>query len=227
MLNSRVIKIIAIVAMLVDHIGMILFPEIDALRIIGRIAMPLFCFLIAFGATKTRSVPKYLLRLSILMVISQFAINWAANGNPFIFTELYVFFSLALGVLAIYLIKKSPHPILAVFSVFLICALAFSLNFAITVDYHMAGILLIVLFHIGLRYSLNIFKITALLSLVVFNLAMMIFSHWWLQWYSMFAIVIITLFTDKRIKQHKVEKWVFYVFYPLHLVLLYIIKMLI
>ena len=65
-LNGNQIKILACIFMLIDHIGFFLFPEIEILRIIGRLAMPLFAFFIAEGAYYTKNKLKYLGLMSII-----------------------------------------------------------------------------------------------------------------------------------------------------------------
>ena len=65
-LNGNQIKILDCIFMLIDHIGFFLFPEIDILRIIGRLAMPLFAFFIAEGAYYTKNKLKYLGLMSII-----------------------------------------------------------------------------------------------------------------------------------------------------------------
>jgi hypothetical protein len=62
------LKLIAAVIMLIDHIGFVIFPEHIVFRLIGRLAMPIFAYSIALGFTKTRSYKKYLLRMGIFAI---------------------------------------------------------------------------------------------------------------------------------------------------------------
>ena len=62
-MNRNVFKIIAVVSMLIDHIGMVLFPDSDGFRIIGRMAFPIFAYLIGEGCIYTESKPKYLFKV--------------------------------------------------------------------------------------------------------------------------------------------------------------------
>ncbi|PZO18953.1 MAG: TraX family protein [Leptolyngbya foveolarum] len=70
-LNSHHLKLIAAVSMLLDHIGVVLYPEIDWLRMVGRISFPLFAWLLVQGEAHTRNVWRYGLRLGLLGLISQ------------------------------------------------------------------------------------------------------------------------------------------------------------
>jgi len=70
-MNRNHLKLIACMSMLIDHIGYVLFPEAELLRIIGRIAMPIFAFFIGEGCLHTRDRKKYFLRLFVLALICQ------------------------------------------------------------------------------------------------------------------------------------------------------------
>ena len=69
-LSGNALKIIAVIAMLVDHIGYMFFPKVQILRIIGRLALPIFAFMVAEGARHTKSKIKYILTLLIFAVAS-------------------------------------------------------------------------------------------------------------------------------------------------------------
>jgi hypothetical protein len=65
------LELIAMTTMLVDHMGVVFFPDITAFRIIGRISFPIYCFLLTRGYCYTSNFNKYLLRLILLAFISQ------------------------------------------------------------------------------------------------------------------------------------------------------------
>ena len=71
MLSSSALQWIALITMTIDHIGFLLFPKLTILRVIGRIAMPIFVFCLAEGFIHTKSRQKYFMRLGILAVISE------------------------------------------------------------------------------------------------------------------------------------------------------------
>lgn len=222
-MNSRVIKIIAVVSMLVDHMGTILFPHLTWMRIIGRIAFPLFCFQIAFGATKTRNIWKYVLRLFVFALVTQVALS-------VVLWEIYVswlnvFFTLSAGVLSIIMINKAKeekNPVIAA-CVLVIIIVLLLLAELLHFDYGMMGVALIIMFYLPLTHSLKWSKITMLPVFILFNLPFALSSSY-IQLYSMISAVFLLLFVDKKLRIPKWERWAFYVFYPLHLVILHLIN---
>lgn len=100
------LKLLAMIAMTLDHIGCIFFPRLPLLRMIGRLAMPILCFFIGEGLRHTRNPQKYLLRLVGFALISELPfdlafygrVNWASQN---------VYFTLALGLMALRLLQSS------------------------------------------------------------------------------------------------------------------------
>lgn len=81
-LTSSGLKIIAIVTMLIDHIGLVLFPELFILRLIGRLAFPpIFAFLLVEGFFHTKDVKKYMVRLGMYALISEVPFDLARKGG--------------------------------------------------------------------------------------------------------------------------------------------------
>ena len=145
-MSSFVIKIIAIITMFCDHFSDAILGKLSFLNIIGRIAFPLFCFQIVIGYKHTKNVNKYLLRLFIFSLISQIPFS--------LFTYVYlgqidllnVFFTLSLGLLAIYILDTVPkkYKILALLIDIFIMIFA---EFAKT-DYGWFGVCLILCFYL-------------------------------------------------------------------------------
>ena len=79
-LNNNQLKIIAMVAMLLDHIGAYLFPQVRWLRIIGRLAYPIFAFMIAEGCRHTKNRVRYLLQMGGLAAVCQL-VDYVARGS--------------------------------------------------------------------------------------------------------------------------------------------------
>jgi len=229
--------------MTIDHVGFILFPEIAVLRIIGRLSYPLFAFIIAYGCTQTRNISMYFLRLIAFAVVLQ--ICWAAVG--FVYEDLpkfnNIFFTLAFGVLAIWFIKymRREAPIkngvdLTVFAIF---ATLFTLILCVgvgflQVDYGAAGVLLIVMFYVMFQIAPYeskdwVLRIAApVICLLIFNVVLSLwYNNWGPQWFSMLAAPLIWLFVPKKLKIHWLEKYAFYLYYPLHFVVLILLYVLI
>ena len=106
-LNNNVLKIIAAISMLLDHIGLILFPSIEIFRILGRIAFPIFAFTIAEGAKYTRNKVKYFSMIFGLGTICQ-VVNYFFNEDKFYMGILITF---SLSILLIYLLQFNKHLI--------------------------------------------------------------------------------------------------------------------
>jgi len=228
--------------------------EYIILRIIGRLSYPLFALIIAYGCTRTRNISMYFLRLIAFAVILQ--ICWAAAGliNEDLKPEFNnIFFTLAFGVLAIWFIKymRRGAPMknttdLIVFTIFAILFTAILCVCAgfLQVDYGAAGVLLIVMFYSVLdtiyrvpkRYSdvSNLTKdwvlriVAPLVCLIIFNVVISLwYNVWGTQWFSMLSAPLIWLFVPKKLKIHWLEKYAFYIYYPLHFIVLIGISLLI
>ena len=119
-LSGSALKWIAVISMLVDHAAVVFFvasrevgrPLLSAdlyivLRCIGRLAFPLYAFLLAEGFFHTRSVEKYLLRLFLFGVMSEIPFDLAFRGVWLEGTYQNVYFTLALGLLAVWLWMRS------------------------------------------------------------------------------------------------------------------------
>ena len=85
-LGRNVLKLIAIIAMLIDHVGKLFFPHIIILQIIGRLAMPIFAFFIAEGFYYTKNKLKYFLTMLIFAVIAQIPYVFLFSGLNILFT---------------------------------------------------------------------------------------------------------------------------------------------
>ena len=119
-LSSFVLKIIAIVSMTIDHLGVIIrsfYPEqvifVNICRYIGRLALPLFCFMIVEGVLHSKNIKKYWLRLgimaiviSIVLCVCQFV---TSLGMKDIANQGNIFMDLFLGAITIYLLKQKDN----------------------------------------------------------------------------------------------------------------------
>ena len=113
--NADLLKLFAMIVMLIDHIGAFLIQTDDPLyrplRIIGRLAFPIFCFLISEGAHYTRSMPKYMGRLALFAIISTPPYNLVHGSQWYSRDNINVFFTLFFGLAAVYSISGLPKAI--------------------------------------------------------------------------------------------------------------------
>jgi hypothetical protein len=214
--GRELLKWIAIITMTVDHVGVILYPEFAVLRFIGRFSFPLFAYLLILGIENTRNIRNYFARLFIFALISQVPFFLALDYGPF--DSLNIFFTLCFGLLFIYFFKKS--------SVFVLVPVFASL--VLPFDYGIYGIAMI-----GCMYILEENTKFGVFSLVLLNTLFLV--PWSIQFLSISAIPLILLhkngslnITRETTEEFTIPLWrkyFFYVYYPLHLALLYIIKL--
>ena len=141
-INSFQLKILACASMLVDHIGLIFFPQIIIFRIIGRLSFPIFAFLISEGYIRTKNVKKYMWRIFIFFIISEPIYLFAFR--PYMFENLNIFATLFLGLIAIYFYDRIENKSHALTAVILISILASIFG----ADYGFFGVLLIFSFYL-------------------------------------------------------------------------------
>ncbi len=236
-LSGNALKIIAAVFMLIDHVGMMLFSQHIIFRILGRIAFPIFAFMVAEGARYTRNKAKYLLTMAGFALVYQLFYYFALND---LYMCIMVTFSLSLCVIfAMQYFKKCLFDkeckialkilsgVLFVLSV-LFVALA---NRFLTIDYGFYGCMVPVfasLFDFRGTDAPEFVKKTDCLyvRLAAFTVGLIILAYHSvdLQYYSLFALLFLLLYSEKRGKAKM--KYFFYLFYPLHLVALTAIQML-
>ena len=93
-INTFTLKMIALIAMLCDHLGHTLFPQLSILRIIGRISFPIFAYVLVEGFFYTRDVKKYLTRLGLMALLSEIPFDLMASQKVLEFGHQNVFFTL-------------------------------------------------------------------------------------------------------------------------------------
>ena len=224
--------------MLIDHIGYFVYPDMWWLRAIGRLAFPLFAFLIGYGAIKTRNIYKYLARLLAFAICVQLGAFVFEKVTGVVMLDFFnVFFTLASGVICIILsqligrymqkimLSSMTHSemqwenvaIVGVCVVVMVSigVLAGVLNF----DYGSPGILLIMMFYYALQKGIIFCKQASIFILIIFNL-MLTWSLWHIQWFGVLSVVFILLFDNKRIRPKRVEQYAYYIFYPLHILII-------
>ena len=210
--QSNYIKIIAMATMFIDHAGIILFPQYPVLHMIGRIAFPLFAYQIGIGVSHTRNVKKYFWRLFIFGLIIQTFYIFAAkfiNEDP---KMLNIFFTLALGLIAIVAYEKKWY----ILTVLAIIVPLITELFGVTIDYGTYGVLLILGMYIFRENFRNLMIFTVALTAITCAI--------WqnpIQMCAVFALIFIWKPVSVKISIH----WTFfYLFYPVHFVILQLVS---
>ncbi len=223
-LNNNQLKIIAILAMLIDHIGVELFPQYPILRIIGRLAFPIFAYMIAEGCRYTKNRVRYLLLILGLAVGCQ-AVFFIAEGS--LYQGILVTFSLSIitvfGIDRFVKKKDAPSLMLMLFSLALVLTAVFAApvllkQYGYRIDYGALGVFLPVAAYFVPE------KISKLLSTAII-LVIMGYIMGGVQWYALLAVPLLMLYNGERGKYNL--KYMFYIFYPAHLAIIYLIGLVI
>jgi hypothetical protein len=223
-MNSAQLKVFACLIMLIDHMGYVFFPNALWLRVIGRLAFPLFAYFIAEGYRRTRDVADYLGRLTLFALISQLPFMYAFNTKSL---YLNVFFTLAMGLYAAYNYDKSKKV-----SMVIIIAAACQI---INTDYGAYGVLLVFLFNKyhddfkAMVKSVILLTVIAQLTRVgvtYINTPTAYLSRSLLFTLGIQPLCLLSLFLIKVYNGERGAKlkYLFYAFYPVHLIVLGLIR---
>lgn len=213
--------------MLLDHVGYFLFPTVTALRIVGRLAFPIFAFCVAEGCRHSKSRFKYWLRILICALIFQAIAVFSEAGFrlPTSFGAVFslpfnIFGSFAVAIPLCVLFNKLKTMKFGGFLLFMLSVFAvYVLSRYVEFDYGFVGMLV----------PLSAFVFTEKWSkFLCFSLALLALSAtsgWNVQYYSLLSVLILSLYGGHY--GSKKYKWWFYVFYPVHLILIYAVDFLI
>lgn len=219
-MSANVLKMIALVAMTIDHMGYLLFPDCEWMRIVGRIAFPIFAFMIAEGCRYTRDRPRYFGKIALLGVGMQIFL-YIATGS------LYqsVFISFALAILLIFAIDKAETEktkkswigvAVVIWVLSFLCMglpkLLYQTDYAI--DYGIIGVMIPVVCYLVKG------KMTRILALTLCLIALSA-VYGGIQWFCLLAVPLIGTYNYQRGKFRL--KNLFYVYYPAHLSVIYMI----
>lgn len=207
-INGFTLKWIAIVSMLIDHMGAILFPQYIEMRIVGRLAFPIYCFLLAEGAVHTSNIRRYEIRLLAFACLSDIPFDLAFFGGVTL-EHQNVFFTLLLGVLVIEQFQKHEGKWLYGAVAFVLASV---LAECLHTDYGAKGVLFILCFFLLRRFVLAKQAVFAAMNYWLANGGVQV--------YAGFAALPLLLYNGRRGPK---MKYFFYIFYPMHLVILYLI----
>lgn len=223
-LDTDLLKFIAVISMLIDHIGARFFHDVGAFRWIGRLAFPIFCYCMTVGLLYTRDIKRYLGRLAVFAIISQpFYIlathpyDWNENLN---WTNWNIFFTLFLSLLAMYGWKERKW--------WLFLAAFFIVSWW-NFDYSGTGIQLMLIFFLCRNHP----KLGAVVYILSYLPALwtgypedplcFTLNGLTMDW-TIFAIFAAPLIFIPTHSNFKIPKWFFYIFYPAHLAVIAVIQ---
>ena len=235
--DTGLIRLIACICMFIDHAGKMLFPQVPEMRLIGRLAFPLFAYGVAVGAVYTKNPEKYLTRVVLLALISQplYAVGLAHENramyaisfldNPLgacwqfyinSWQKPSILLSLFLGLYILTALRKRQW-ILALF-VYILCH-----RFSSNLDYGLGGIRLMILF-----YSLCSYPAAALAAICAYMIAWSSGSGYTFLGHTfgmrIFALPAVVFCCLPMKRRMYLPRWFVYVFYPAHLIVLAILS---
>ena len=221
-LTGNQLKLIALITMTIDHIGVSLLPQYTVLRIIGRLAFPIFAWMIAEGCRYTRNRRKYLLSMWGLASICQIVYFFAMGS---LYMCVLVTFGLSIGL--IYLVDWAKNrsngarmtALAAILGVFFLARVLPDLipRTDYGIDYGLWGVLLPVLVYFGKDKEEK-------LRNFAFGQVLLALGSGSLQWFSLATVPLLALYNGKRGKRKM--KYLFYIYYPAHLVVIYLLSLL-
>lgn len=218
-MTGFILKIIALISMLFDHLGYTIFNSFSFMNYIGRLSFPIFAFCLTEGYIHTKNLNKYFFRLGLFAVISQipYMLFESTFSNNF---NLNILFTLLLGLLSITLFNKIKNKVLGYIIVILCAIIAQFFYF----DYGWFGIATIFVFYIfkNKKSYMNMFFI--IITFINYYFQFMQTSRYEYLLIILFAclsLIPINLYNGKKGKD---SRYLLYIFYPLHLMVLYLIK---
>lgn len=247
-INSSALKIMAMILMLIDHIGaLIVLPYMmtvtdyelyqrlhslyDILRLIGRVAMPIFVYQLVLGNRFTKNKSRYILNILIFTLISEIPYNFLLSDSIIDIKDQSIMWALLLGALMMACLdlvnKEKVSIIYSMLIVLITCVIAYFIRS----DYGFSAIILIA----SIYFLIDHRELMIYISPVVFLLSYFLMKYMnpryrdqaveRLASEAMCVVAFIFIANDNGIRKGgKTLKWIGYLFYPLHLTIIYLIR---
>ena len=232
-ISGSTLKILAMIFMVIDHLGQvvlkngiilnapysmftdeqfdILMSAVNICHILGRIAFPIFCFLLVEGFFHTHNLKKYILNLGIFALISEPIYDLACVGTLFSLGQQNVLFTLLLGLIILTIIKRFNKNVIISF---VTIAIGAYISYICHLDGWYYGIALISVFY--LFYDMPTLKYTA--SILVMYICELNFTiSGFIDPYFLTAVTSLLFISMYNGERGMKMKYFFYVFYPAHL----------
>lgn len=216
-MSAYQLKWVAIVTMIIDHMGLFLFPQFLIFRMIGRISFPLFAWFIANGAYHTHNIKKYLFRLYIFALVSQIPFLMANRLLDPQFSGLNVIATLFIGLAAIYFIQRTNDWK----SWFVIAAICATIAQLLQTDYGGFGVLVIIFFYVFYHNYLHLVIVETLLFFAPCFLPP-VYIGTLIEPVGLLALLFIRFYNNKPGLQ---VKYLFYFIYPMQFIIFSLLLM--
>lgn len=231
MTNNK-LKIIAIISMIIDHFGYYYSSLLDsnvyiACRIIGRIAMPIFTFLIVEGYIHTSNLRRYIVRLGITAIITQIIFIildiLAKEKSYMVSNTLNILFAYVILLILIKLFENviknnniKNKLMLVIYTSFMVVLYKF-----INIDYGIILILLGFTMYLFKKYIKNMYLYKILIATSIIIVSIILYMKYSIYLFIILSIMPILLYNGNLGKKNKFLKYLFYVIFPLQHLILY------
>lgn len=218
-LTGNQLKLIAVITMTIDHVGAYIFPNILWLRIIGRIAFPIYAYMIAEGCQHTRNMFRYWGSVAGMAALCQ-AVLYLFNGS----LQMCILVTFSLSILVILLLQQAQKsPFWGLFAVAAVGAVYYitqllpgKLPGDFRIEYDFLGVMLPVMIWVGKTKWQS-------MGMCAFGLLLMGMENS-IQMYALMALIPLAMYNEQRGK-HQLKGF-FYWYYPVHLVAIYGVELL-
>jgi hypothetical protein len=222
-LSQEGMKVICCLVMVFGHTAALFFPHVMWVWMFGRFVFPLYCFMLVEGAYHTKNPLKYGLRLLIGALISELPYDYAMYGG-FSWHQQSVMLTLLIGFTMVICMKCLKNPIL---QMLVVVPFALAAQWA-NVDYGGMGVVLIAMFALTRDMPHKFWIQTVALAAISYMTSKAMVSIGGIeirvQLFAVFAMIPLSLYSGRKVTNHKALQWGFYLFYPVHLAVLYICK---
>jgi hypothetical protein len=213
--KREILKLIAIITMVVDHVGIVVFSDNITLRLIGRISFPIFALLLAEGFIRTKHPRQYATRLFIFFLISQVPFVYAL-GYP---EYLNIFLDLFIGFLLLWSLKNDR---LVIFGPLFFAGVAVPPLFGYSLNYEWYGLLTIVLAYLYFTRRIPATGAYGIFALITFLLVALGQASI-IQVFAVFSPLLVYGVLSSTLTMKRMPKYIYYAFYPAHLILLWLL----
>ena len=243
-ISSFVLHVAAMLFMLCDHVWATLLFDVTPLAYIGRIAFPIFAFMLAEGFFHTKNHKKYLLRMLIFAVISEIPFNMLVGGGIFYLTHQNVLWTFLIALCAMLILEQLKDRSIAIRCICypLIVLIAFLVGFITFVDYFGYGVITVLLFYFTCTTRKDplpkrlIMMLIQLIVIIIINCKFLggiyfpfeLFGHTFeipTQYFAVLSLPIIWLYNGTQGPYNKFIKYLYYSFYPLHMLIISLVAM--
>ena len=223
-INASLLKWVAIISMFVDHLAVMITDYISmavyyVMRGVGRLAFPIFCFLLVEGFTHTKSFSKYLSRVVIFAILSQIPYNLLRYGNIFGGGYFNILFTFSVTLAVLYVLSKcNMNRVIGFMLGGIAIVVGMAVTYLLNFEYSYKCILLAVLFYYtGRNIRYQAIKNVGAVAILYLNCGLV----------DLVAPLSLFFINAYNGEKGKFPKWFGYTFYPLHLLLFGLIKYLI